>query len=256
MLIGSCCNRQAISSQINNKKSHDSMTNIPNLLEPTTIAILGGTGALGSGLAKRWTKAGYPIVIGSRDSARAEKMARSIGEHNPSAPLLGCSNLEAAQKADLIVLTVPFSHQLETLKEVQPALTNKLLIDVTVPLQPPKVGTVQMPPEGSAALRAQTLLGENVQVVSAFQNVSAEHLNSGHAIDCDVLVTGNQRSARDQVVTLVEAIGMRAWHAGPLANSVATEALTSLLITINRHHQLDGAGIRITGNPLPDKARR
>jgi len=223
------------------------------MLKHPTIAILGGTGALGSGLAKRWAKAGYPILIGSRDSARAEKMALSIAEQYPSVLLLGRSNLEAAQKADLIVLTVPFSHQLETLKEVQPALANKLLIDVTVPLQPPKVGTVQMPPEGSAALRAQTLLGEKVQVVSAFQNVSAEHLNSGHPIDCDVLVTGDKRSARDQVISLVEAIGMRAWHAGPLANSVATEALTSLLISINRHHQLDGAGIRITGSPLPEK---
>lgn len=225
------------------------------MLKHPTIAILGGTGALGSGLAKRWAKAGYPILIGSRDSTRAEKMALSIAEQYPSVSLLGCSNLEAAQKADLIVLTVPFSHQLETLKEVQPALASKLLIDVTVPLQPPKVGTVQMPPEGSAALRAQTLLGQEVQVVSAFQNVSAEHLNSGHAIDCDVLVTGDKRSARDQVISLIEAIGMRAWHAGPLANSIATEALTSLLITINRHHQLDGAGIRITGSPLPDKTR-
>ena len=214
------------------------------------IAILGGTGALGSGLAKRWAKAGYSIIIGSRNPERAEQAALSIVEQLPDSQVIGTSNLKAAEKAEIVVLTVPFTHQLSTLEEVQIALDGKLLIDVTVPLQPPKVGTVQMPAEGSAALRAQTFLGKDVQIVSAFQNVSADHLNSDHSIDCDVLVTGNSRAARDQVISLIKAIGMHGWHAGPLANSVATEALTSVLISINRHHKIDGAGLRITGNSL------
>ena len=214
------------------------------------IAILGGTGALGSGLAKRWAKAGYPIIIGSRDPVRAKQSALSIVEQLPSSQVIGASNLEATEKAEIVVLTVPFTYQLTTLEEVQTALDGKLLIDVTVPLQPPKVGTVKMPSEGSAALRAQAFLGQDVQIVSAFQNVSAGHLNSDHSIDCDVLVTGNSRPARNRVISLIEAIGMQGWHAGPLANSVATEALTSVLISINRHHKIDGAGIRITGNSL------
>ena len=216
------------------------------------IAILGGTGSLGNGLAKRWAKAGYSVIIGSRDTLKAEQAAQSILEQITGSQICGTDNLSSAKNADIIVLTVPFANQIATLKEVQGALKGKLLIDVTVPLVPPKVGTVQMPPEGSAALRAQAFLGEHVDIVSAFQNVSAAHLNSGHAIDCDVLVTGNSRSAREQVIALIEAIGMCGFHAGPLANSVATEALTSVLISINRHHKLDGAGIRITGNPLSD----
>jgi len=114
---------------------------------------------------------------------------------------------------------------------------------------PPKVGTVQLPEQGSAAVQAQTFLGDGVQVVSAFQNVGAQHLQEDHAIDCDVLVTGNKRAARDTVIKLVEAVGLKGWHAGPLANAAAAEAMTSILITINRHHKIEGAGIVITGEP-------
>ena len=145
------------------------------------------------------------------------------------------------------MLTVPFEHQISTLATVKPGLVGKILIDVTVPLRPPKVGTVQLPEGGSAAQMAQAFLGEKVQVVSAFQNVGAQHLNEDHAIACDVLVTGNRRAARDTVITLVEAVGLKGWHAGPLANALVAEALTSVLITINRHHRINGSGIAITG---------
>ena len=134
----------------------------------------------------------------------------------------------------------------------QSALTGKVLIDVTVPLMPPKVGTVQLPEGGSAVVRAQALLGDEVDVVSAFQNVGAMHLQGDHGIACDVLVTGNKRAARDTVIKLVEALGLRGWHAGPLANSAAAEAMTSVLISINRHHKINGAGIVITGAPVAE----
>ena len=155
-------------------------------------------------------------------------------------------NLDAARAADIVVLTVPFAHQKSTLEHVRPALDGKILVDVSVPLMPPKVGTVQMPPEGSAGAAAQQLLGEAVKVVSAFQNVAAHHLQEGHGIECDVLVSGNDKDARAQVIALVEACGLRGFHAGPIANAAAAEALTSVIININRAFKCH-AGIRITG---------
>jgi len=158
-------------------------------------------------------------------------------------------NLEAASASDIVVLTVPFSHQASTLEYVSAALQGKILVDVTVPLVPPKVGRVQLPEGGSAGQIAQDLLGEEVQVVSAFQNVAAHHLQEGQGIACDVLVCGDKKDAREQVITLVEAAGMRGFHAGPIANAAAAEALTSVLITINRQYKCH-AGISITGPDL------
>ncbi|MBV1877810.1 MAG: NADPH-dependent F420 reductase [Pseudomonadales bacterium] len=217
-----------------------------------SIAILGGTGDLGGGLARQWSRAGYQILIGSRTLAKGEAAAGALLEEFPDLNVTGYENLEAATRADLVVLTVPFSHQLSTLETVQKGLSGKILIDVTVPLVPPKVGTVQLPEQGSAAMMAQTMLGPDVQVVSAFQNVGASHLQEDHKIECDVLVTGNKRAARQTVIDLVKAVGLKGWHAGPLANAAAAEAMTSILITINRHHGIDGAGIIITGEPKAD----
>ena len=205
-----------------------------------TIAILGGTGDLGGGLAVRWSRAGYKIIIGSRTREKAEDAAKPLGA-------TGMDNLAAAKACDIAVLTVPFANQKSTLQGVREALAGKILIDVTVPLVPPKVARVQMPPEGCAALAAQAVLGDAVTVVSAFQNVGASHLRDDHPVDCDVLVCGDKLAARETVIELVEAAGMRGWHAGPLANSVAAEALTSVLIGINKRYQIDGAGLRITG---------
>jgi 8-hydroxy-5-deazaflavin:NADPH oxidoreductase len=217
-----------------------------------SIAILGGTGDLGGGLARQWSRAGYQILIGSRTLEKGQSAAADLLKEFPDLNVSGHENLEAATAADLVVLTVPFSHQLSTLETVKPALTGKVLIDVTVPLMPPKVGTVQLPEGGSAVVRAQALLGDEVDVVSAFQNVGAMHLQGDHGIACDVLVTGNKRAARDTVIKLVEALGLRGWHAGPLANSAAAEAMTSVLISINRHHKINGAGIVITGAPVAE----
>ena len=214
-----------------------------------SIAILGGTGDLGGGLARQWSRAGYKILIGSRTLEKGQTAAQALLDEFPDLNVTGHENLEAANQADLVVLTVPFEHQISTLETVQAGLTGKILIDVTVPLMPPKVGTVQLPATGSAGQQAQDFLGEEVQVVSAFQNVGAMHLQEDHAIACDVLVCGNKRAARDTVIELVQAVGLKGWHAGPIANAAAAEALTSVLSTINRHHGVEGSGTVITGEP-------
>jgi len=217
-----------------------------------SIAILGGTGDLGGGLARQWSRAGYKVLIGSRTLEKGQAAAKALLEEFPDLNVTGHENVDAADQADIVVLTVPFEHQISTLETVKDALNGKILIDVTVPLVPPKVGTVQLPERGSAAQMAQDCLGDGVQVVSAFQNVGAQHLREDHKIECDVLVCGDKRAARDTVMTLVEAVGLRGWHAGPLANSAASEALTSVLITINRHHKIDGSGLVITGESAAD----
>lgn len=216
-------------------------------MERETIAILGGTGDLGTGLAIRWSKAGHRIVIGSRTLEKARNAVAALQAISPETPADAMENPDAAAAGDIVVLTVPFAHQLSTLETVKSALTGKILIDVSVPLIPPNVGTVQLPEAGSAGKQAQDFLGDDVMVVSAFQNVAAHLLQQDVKIECDVLVAGNKRSARDRVIALAEAAGMTAWHAGPIANAAAAEALTSVLIQINRRHDISHSGIKIVG---------
>lgn len=211
------------------------------------LGIIGGTGALGTGLAKRFAAAGYPVILGSRSAGKAGEAARRIAPTNGGPAPQGMGNEAAARKAEIVIVTVPFASHDAILDEIREAASGKLVVDATVPLVPPKVATVQMPPEGSAALAAQRRLGESVKVVSAFQNVAAHKLQAGGPVDCDVLVCGNDKAGREAVVALAEAIGLRGLDAGPLANSVAAEALTSILIGINRRYKVDGAGVRITG---------
>jgi NADPH-dependent F420 reductase len=221
--------------------------------DKATVAVLGGSGAEGSGLALRIAHAGYPVIIGSRDAAHATDAARELVAHAKDLRISGTDNLSAARQAELVILTVPWSAQLPTLESVKDALSGKILVDVTVPLVPPKVNKVQLPPEQSAAVGAQNLLGDKVRVVSAFQNVSAHQLKHlGREVNCDVLVCGDDKDAREMVVQLAKDAGMRAFHAGPLANSTASEALTSVLIFLNQRYKSPGSGIRITG--LPDNA--
>jgi len=215
-----------------------------------TIAIVGGTGALGEGLALRWSKAGHTVIVGSRDAARAEaaalKMSAITGRE-----ITGKTNSDAAAQGNIVVLTVPYANHSDTLQSIKHELSGKILIDVTVPLRPPKVRTVQLPEAGSVAKETQSLLGAEVKVISAFQNVAAAHLAKlDHKIDCDVLVCGNDKTARHTVIELAEDAGMKAWHAGRIDNSAVAEALTSALIFINGHYKIGGAGIRITGTPV------
>tara|TARA_B100000378_G_scaffold277234_1_gene277045 strand:- start:194 stop:856 length:663 start_codon:yes stop_codon:yes gene_type:complete len=212
-----------------------------------TIAILGGTGDLGTGLAIRWSKAGYKIVIGSRTLTKARAAVADLEKISPTTPAAAMENADAAAEGDIVVLTVPAEHQISTLETVKSGLLGKILIDVTVPLVPPRVGTVQLPPEGSAGKRAQDFLGDDVQVVTAFQNVAAHLLKEDVTIECDVLVAGNKRSARDKVIQLAQQAGMTGWHAGPIENSAAAEALTSVLIQINRRHDIAHSGLQIVG---------
>jgi len=215
--------------------------------KPGSVAIIGGTGPLGSGLARRLASANYTVVIGSRSAGKAQETARMLAAAVGKGCLRGADNVAAAKAADVVFLTVPWASQAAVLDDIKPHLAGKLLIDTTVPLQPPKVARVQLPAGHSAALAAQQRLGGDVRVVSGFHNVAAHKLNGEQPIDCDVLVFGDDRKDRDIVVGLAKAIGLDAVHAGPLANSVAAEALTSVLIGINRNYRVDGAGIRITG---------
>ena len=180
-----------------------------------TIAILGGTGDLGTGLAIRWSKAGYKIVIGSRTLTKAQAAVADLEKISPTTPAAAMENADAAAEGDIVVLTVPAEHQISTLETVKSGLLGKILIDVTVPLVPPRVGTVQLPPEGSAGKRAQDFLGDDVQVVTAFQNVAAHLLKEDVTIECDVLVAGNKRSARDKVIQLAQQAGMTGGTPGP-----------------------------------------
>lgn len=215
-----------------------------------TIAVIGGTGDLGGGLARRWAMSGHNVIIGSRTNEKAEAAAADMNASLGIDTVTGQENGAAAATADLVCLTVPFSNQKPMLEAIQAGIDGKILIDATVPLMPPKVGTVQLPEEDSAAVKAQNFVGEGVKVVAAFQNVGAAHLQTDHAIECDVLVAGNDPDAREVVIGLVEDAGLKGWHAGPLANSTAAEALTSLLIHINRRYKIaGGSGIRITGEP-------
>ena len=207
-----------------------------------TIAILGGTGDLGSGLAKCWLAAGYKVVIGSRSADKAKGFAKELG-----GDASGDDNAGAAKAADIVVLAVPFANHEATLREVRDVVQGKIVVDAAVPLVPPKVSVVQLPQEGSAAQIAQRLLGEGVRVVSAFHNVGATKLHQGGRADCDVLVFGDDKASRDIVIELANKVASAGIDGGVLANSAAAEALTSVLIGINRRYKVPGAGIRITG---------
>lgn len=207
------------------------------------IAIIGGTGHLGSALAWRLGKAGHQVVIGSRSAQSASAKAAELGQG-----LSGMANADAAAGAEIVMVTVPFSAQAATIKEIKPYVSGKIVVDTTVPLVPPKVMRVQLPKEGSAAMCAHAILGADVRLVAGFHNVAAHKLAQPGNVDCDILVFGDDKEARSQVVELANAIGLRGIHAGPLVNSAAAEAMTSLLIFINKVYGTDGAGIRITGD--------
>ncbi len=214
------------------------------------IAVLGGTGKEGGGLALRWAHHGHRVVLGSRSAERAQQAADAMNAILGGNAVSGADNCAAAAAADIVVLAVPYAAQQPTVEEVRDGLSGKILIDVTVPLVPPRVSRVQLPNGGSAVEAVQTLLGAEVRVVSAFQNISAHHLTRlDDEIEWDVLVCADDPVAADTVVALAEEIGLRAWNAGVLANSVVAEGLTSVLIALNRRYKVPGSGIRITGVP-------
>ncbi len=213
-----------------------------------TIAVLGGTGKEGSGLAMRWALNGYRVIIGSRAADRAQERAGELNTQLGFDVIEGMDNAAAAAAADLVVLTVPYDALRPTLEGVRDQVVGKVVVDVTVPLKPPAVQTVNLPPQGCAAFEVRDLVGDTARVVSAFQNVSAVKLkNAETVVECDVLVCSDDDEAKEDVMRLVEAAGMRGIDAGPLANAVAAESLTPVLLYINKRYGIKGAGIRITG---------
>jgi len=213
-----------------------------------TIAVIGGSGGLGSALALRWAQAGYNIYIGSRNEEKADLAAANLNKLLGNKMACGLSNLEAANIAKIIVLAVPFSNHTTIIEEISEAVQGKIVVDTTVPLVPPKVSRVQLPVGGSVAKQTQEKLGINVRVVSAFQTISASHLAEDIKMEGEILVCGNNVEARACVITLVEAAGLKGWHAGPIDNSVVGESLTPVLIFLNKHYKLNGSGIRIVGH--------
>ncbi len=217
------------------------------------LGIVGGTGKLGSGLAQRWARAGHTIALGSRDAAKARAHAEELSARGLS--ILGGDNAWAAGEGEVVVLTVPYEAHADTLRAVAQALTGKVLIDVTVPLKPPKVSRVQLPAGLSAALEAQALLGASTPVVATLHHVSATHVaDLAHAIECDALVAGDDARAKGVAIDLVRDLGMRGLDAGPLVNAIALESLTPVLIHMNRTYKSQGAGIVFTDLSMAEKS--
>ena len=214
------------------------------------IAVIGGTGKEGKGLALRWASAGYEVIIGSRHAERAATTANELNTTLGKTSVSGLCNAEAARAADIVVLTVPFEGHAATLDMIAEGAQGKILIDVTAPLDPENKKKVLRVPEGSAAQAAQLKLGPNVRVVAAFQNISHMHLTDLHeSLGCDVLVCGNDKEAKKQVIELARAAGMVAFDAGPIENAVVAEGMTAVLININIAFKIKNAGIQITSVP-------
>lgn len=212
------------------------------------IAIVGGTGKEGRGIALRWARAGHEVAIGSRDAARAAAKAQELS--SPGVVLTGSDNSGVCEGAEVVLLSIPYSGHQETLTSLKDALAGKIVIDITVPLKPPKVREVHLPAGTAAALEAQAILTES-QVVATLHHVSSMHLaEPDHAIDCDVLACSDHPAALETVLGLLKDLGVKGVNAGPLRNAVALESLTPVLLHINKLYPGTGAGLRISG--LPD----
>lgn len=211
------------------------------------IAILGGTGKEGAGLATRWAIAGHSIIIGSRDPARAHDKAVELRDKAHKIPIVGHSNAEAAALGDVVVIALPATGLTATLPEVRDACRGKVVISTVVPLTFGGPRLFTPPPEGSAAEQVQALLPES-RVTAAFHHIAAHELSStDHAIECDLLLCGGDAEAKNVVTELGRAMGLRSLDVGPLTNAGPVEGITAVLATINRRYKLKNSGIKITG---------
>lgn len=209
-----------------------------------SIAVIGGTGDLGRGIVRRLAKAGHDVTIGSRSAEKAEAAA---GDFAQLGVQVGhAANEDAAQGKEIVIVTVPYASQATTLELIRDKVGDAIVVDTTVPLMPPKVMRVQLPTAGCAALEAKQILGENIRFVTAFHNVSAHLLDSDDKVECDILVFGDDVEARQTILELCPGMGLRGLSGGSLNNSAAAEALTSILIYMNKTYKADGAGIRFT----------
>ena len=213
------------------------------------IGIVGGTGKQGSGLAARWARAGHTIAIGSRDAAKARAHAAELVKAGHGA-IEGGDNAWAAREAEVVLLSVPYEAHRDTILAVKKGVAGKVVIDMTVPLKPPKVSRVQLPAGQAAALETQELLGPGARVAATLHHVSATHLaDPSHPIECDVLVVADDAGAKATTMGLVRDLGLRALDAGALANAIALESLTPVLIHLNRTYKSQGAGVLFTNLP-------
>lgn len=213
------------------------------------IGIVGGTGREGRGLAIRWARSGHDVFIGSRQAEKGAGKAAELSEELGLA-IQGGDNVWACEQAELIVVTVPYGAHKPTFESIAGSVGSKIIVDITVPLQPPKVRSVNLPEGNAAALEARGYLGDDARLVAGLHHISSEHLGDpDHTFDCDVLVCGDDKEARAEVITLIGDLGLRGIDAGVLKNAVALESLTPVLLHINRRYKSVGSGIRITGIP-------
>jgi hypothetical protein len=214
------------------------------------LAIIGGTGKEGSALAARFAKAGVRVLIGSRDPAKAHKVAAELNARSGAANIEGYANREAAARADIVLLSVPYDGMSPILEDLRSAVQGKIVINIASSLDPQRKSRAKVPAAGSVTAEVQAFFGDRTKVVAAFQNISPEKLESvEEKIDSDVLVCGGDQEARAVVIDVIRRIGVDAFDAGVLANAVAVEALTAVLIAVNIKYKVKGAGIRLVGVP-------
>lgn len=211
------------------------------------IAILGGTGKEGAGLAARWALAGHTVLIGSRDAARAAAKAAELRDATGKTAISGYGNAEAAARGEIVVIALPAAGLAATLPEVRQACRGKVVVSTVVPLTFGGPRLFTPPAAGSSAEEAQALLPES-RVVGAFHHIAAHELSATeHAIECDLLVCGGDAAAKEAAMALGRSMGLRPIDAGPLTNAGPVEGITAVLATINRRYKLKNSGIRITG---------
>jgi hypothetical protein len=215
-----------------------------------SIAIIGGTGKEGSALAARFARAGVRVLVGSREAAKAQSTAEALKARLGTANVEGYLNRDAAALADIVLLSVPYEGMRPILEAIRDAVPGKTVINIASSLDPERKSRAKIPPAGSVTAEVQQFFGDTAKVVAAFQNIAPEKFEAlDDKIDSDVLVCGGDKNARERVIALIRRAGIDAFDAGVLANAVAVEALTAVLIAVNIKYKVKGAGIRLTGVP-------
>lgn len=218
----------------------------PNL----SLAVIGGTGSEGSAIAARFAKAGVRVLIGSRDAMKAQNTANIINTKFSSNNVEGYSNREAAAKADVVLLSIPYDGMKPILEDLKTVVQGKIVINIASSLDPERKSRAKLNPKGSITAEVQEFFGQDTKVVAAFQNISPEQLEKFDSkIETDVLVCGGDKEAREAVVAMIRKTGIEAFDAGVLANAVVVETMTAVLIYTNIKYKMKGAGIRLVGVP-------
>jgi NADPH-dependent F420 reductase len=214
------------------------------------LAVIGGTGKEGNALAFRFARAGVRVAIGSRDPTRAQAAAGQLNERTGSSVVEGYSNRDAASRSEVVLLAVPYDGMRPILEDVRDAVRGKIVVNIASSLDPERKSRAKPPAAGSVTAEVQQYFGDACRVVAAFQNISPERLQAAdELIDSDVLVCGGDKDAREKVIDLIRQVGIAAFDAGTIANAVAVETLTAVLIAVNVKYKIKGAGIRLTGVP-------